>query len=57
MTTVALSILAAVLFVVFSMVLGAAYLIIGACWAASGSPDVNGDPERDAGAPSTPPEH
>ena len=31
------------------VVAGAVLLLLGACWVASGSPDVNGDPERDGG--------
>jgi hypothetical protein len=30
-----------------------AWFIVAACWAARGSPDVNGDPERDAREPVT----
>lgn len=33
---------------------GVGAIICGALWAAKGSPDINGDPERDAGLLNTP---
>lgn len=54
MTPILISLASFIGFVAFAGLLGAAYVIIGACWVAKGSPDVNGDPERDAGVTGTP---